>query len=223
MIDLDNTLADRAGAVAAWAAELCAEHDLPPGTADRLVQLDADGYGDRLRPFRELRTRFDLGRSEQDLQAHYRARAEALIQPLPGAERCLEDLRRAGLAVAIVSNGNGGRQRAKIAKFGFEPLVDAICVSEELGVAKPDPAIFRAAATAAGATLDGAWVVGDSPRHDIGGGHRLGLGTVWLRRGRSWGQAGPGAGHTAVDDPDAVRPTHVIDSLDALAPLLLDR
>ncbi len=29
-------------------------------------------------------------------------------------------------------------------------------------------------------------MVGDSPEHDIGGAHALGLQTVWLHRGRDW-------------------------------------
>ncbi|MCP5028502.1 MAG: HAD family hydrolase [Actinomycetia bacterium] len=51
---------------------------------------------------------------------------------------------------------------------------------------KPDRAIFAAAAAATGASLDGAWMVGDSPLHDIVGAARLGVRTAWLHRGRSW-------------------------------------
>ena len=36
------------------------------------------------------------------------------------------------------------------------------------------------------ASLDGAWMIGDSPAADVGGGHALGLSTGWLNRGRTW-------------------------------------
>lgn len=221
MVDLDNTLVDRAGAVRTWAVELAAQHRLPATAVDRLIELDGDGYADRGLVFQELRDRYGLAEPMDDLASAYRSRLVELIQPTQGAIGCLTELRRAGWALAIVSNGAGEWQRAKIEKLGLGALVDAVCISGEVGVAKPDAAIFHLAAERTGTALDRSWMVGDSPVHDIVGAARLGLGTVWLRRGRTWEEVlarSPGpSGAWAPAGAAPVRPTRTIDSLADLA------
>jgi putative hydrolase of the HAD superfamily len=51
-------------------------------------------------------------------------------------------------------------------------------------------------------------MAGDNPEADIAGGARVGLRTIWLRRGREW----------PLDD---VEPTHTVDTLDEALDLLL--
>ena len=45
-------------------------------------------------------------------------------------------------ATAILSNSADGARREEQRRYGFEQLVDVIVYSHEVGVAKPDPAIF---------------------------------------------------------------------------------
>jgi FMN phosphatase YigB (HAD superfamily) len=59
----------------------------------------------------------------------------------------------------------------------FSVLVDSHCV----GVAKPDPAIFRVALDALCATPDTTLFVGDSLRRDREGARRAGMRFVWLQ------------------------------------------
>jgi putative hydrolase of the HAD superfamily len=61
-------------------------------------------------------------------------------------------------------------------------LVDAVVISAELGAAKPDPAIFRAALERLGATAGEAMHVGDSVEHDVAGAHAAGLEAVLVAR-----------------------------------------
>ena len=97
----------------------------------------------------------------------------------------LERLRERGWKIGVATNGSRA-QRPKMAAAGLLSHVDGVCVSEEIGVSKPDPGIFAAVAEAAGATLDGGWMAGDSPTSDIGGGRDAGLRTIWISRGREW-------------------------------------
>lgn len=55
--------------------------------------------------------------------------------------------------------------------------------SAEAGCAKPDPAIFRMALAEAGCTPQAAVMIGDRPDNEIAPAKRLGMRTVWVRRG----------------------------------------
>jgi epoxide hydrolase-like predicted phosphatase len=49
---------------------------------------------------------------------------------------------RPAYATAILSNSADGARREEQRRFGFEELVDVVVYSHEVGLAKPDPAIF---------------------------------------------------------------------------------
>ncbi len=204
MIDLDNTLADRAAGVSAWVNEFVDAHGLRVDAAARILELDNDGYSDRVGVFETIRREFELAAPVDRLLAEYRERIVELTRLTPGAEGALRSLRARGAVIVIVSNGSSGQQHAKIDRLGLRPLVDAVCISDEVGVAKPDPRIFHAAASSVGRQLNevltAAWMIGDSPLHDIAGARRLGIRTAWLRRHRTWTDPG-------------VTPTVTLDSL----------
>ncbi|MCP4968660.1 MAG: HAD family hydrolase [bacterium] len=113
-------------------------------------------------------------------------RVVQLAVPTAGAVDCLKAMRSRDWTLALVTNGSSGQQHAKIDALGFRDLVDAVCVSGDLGVEKPSPEIFELAAEQASASLAGAWMVGDSPANDVNGGLSLGLKTAWVSRGRGW-------------------------------------
>jgi putative hydrolase of the HAD superfamily len=119
---------------------------------------------------------------------------------VPGA---LRQLRARGLALVVVSNWDVSLHE-RLAETGLAPLVDGAVASAEIGVAKPDPAIFARALELAGAEPSEAWHVGDSPVEDVEGARAAGLRAVLVARD---GDAPPGVA--------AVR------SLDEL-PLVLD-
>lgn len=186
MFDLDNTIADREGAVAAWLDEFSLEHQLSSEVRDWILDLDNDGYSDRLEVFGEIRERLNLNRPLDQLLAEYQERVVQLTGPTPGAIDCLQQMRRRRWTLALVTNGSSGQQQGKIDALGIRDLFDVICVSGELGVKKPSPEIFEAAAERIGESAAGAWMVGDSPLNDVEGGRRLGMNTAWVVRGRSW-------------------------------------
>lgn len=199
MLDLDNTLADRAGAVSAWLDEFCARLELDDSAKAWIAAADNDGYADRNAVFSEISQRFGLTESAETLVDDYRRRVVELAAPTDGAIDCLEALRAAGAQLAIVSNGSSGQQHAKIDKLGLRAMVDAVIVSGDLDIKKPDPRIFEAAirecgreikreieSEAAAGRSEAIWMVGDSALHDIVGAQELGFRTAWLHRGRTW-------------------------------------
>ena len=102
-----------------------------------------------------------------------------------GSIAALQQLRAAGWAIAVVTNGVMTQQTEKMRRTGLDQFVDAVCVSEDLGVREPDARIFEEAARRCGLPLRG-WMVGDSPVAEVVGGAGVGLRTLRLSRGRPW-------------------------------------
>jgi FMN phosphatase YigB (HAD superfamily) len=181
MIDLDNTLADRETAVRRWAQEFSHQRELPSDAAAWIAEIDQDGYADRRAVFEAIRSRHGLSDSIDQLLDAYRSRIVELTTPCEGARSCLTALRDDGHLLAIVTNGSSQQQHAKIDALELRSMVDTVVVSA-------DRAIFELVANDLKAPLVGAWMVGDSPTHDIEGPACIGMRTAWLHRGRPWGQ-----------------------------------
>jgi putative hydrolase of the HAD superfamily len=64
----------------------------------------------------------------------------------PGAGETVERAAERAAAVGVLSNGDGDLQRAKLAAHDLEDAFDAVVISNEVGVRKPDPEIFATAA-----------------------------------------------------------------------------
>ncbi|HEY2725138.1 MAG TPA: HAD family hydrolase [Pseudonocardiaceae bacterium] len=97
---------------------------------------------------------------------------------------CLDALRSLGLRLAAITNAAGEYQRAKLGALGLESVFDAVMISGELGVAKPNRAIFRTACAALGVRPAQAVHVGDRLDMDAEGARDAGLHGVWLDRSR---------------------------------------
>ncbi|MFG1845981.1 HAD family hydrolase [Micromonospora carbonacea] len=186
LLDLDNTLLDRAGAFRAWGERFLDGIGAPVTDIDWLVSIDADGLTDRWDVADAIRDRYGLLISSLDLveELHGGVVANTRLDPLVAcALRIADD---AGWVPVVVSNGSVRQQDAKIRRTGLDRYVADWVISEEAGVSKPNPRIFALAARRVRMPLRGAWVVGDSPEADIGGAAAVGLPSVWLHRGRPW-------------------------------------
>ena len=82
--------------------------------------------------------------------------------------------------VGIVSNNLLDEQQEKLQVCGFDPFVDALVVSEEAGVSKPDPAIFRMRSTGFDVEPAQSVMVGDSWAADIEGARAAGIRAIWF-------------------------------------------
>lgn len=186
MIDLDNTLGNRTASVRAWIAEFCSDYGFGSEAADWILERDNDGYSSRVEVFDAIVEQFGITEPAEKLLAAYQTRVVDLAAPTVGALECLHNMRSRGWSIAIVTNGSSKQQHGKIDAIGIRSSVDAVIVSGDLGIKKPDPQIFKAAANATQQSLEGAWMVGDAALHDVVGAQQLGLNTAWLHRGRTW-------------------------------------
>lgn len=92
----------------------------------------------------------------------------------PDAMPALLEARGRGLKTALVSNWDV-RLRRVIDAMGIRSLFDALVISAEVGVEKPDPDIFRIACERLGVPREEALHVGDSQREDIEGATAAGV------------------------------------------------
>ena len=119
---------------------------------------------------------------------HYRAAWRAFDDVLPALDALASAHPEAVLGV--VTNGEAGPQRAKLAAIGLAERFSVIVASGQVGVAKPDRAIFALACERLGVKPAHAAHVGDRLDLDARGAAAAGLRGIWLDRS---GKAAPPA------------------------------
>jgi putative hydrolase of the HAD superfamily len=107
-------------------------------------------------------------------------------RPFPAMADVLRALRKSGKALAVVTNGESAFQRRHIEALQLNTLVDAVLVSEEERLRKPDPKIFLRAASRLAIEPGHCLFVGDNPASDILGAAGAGMQTLWFRCGQAW-------------------------------------
>lgn len=111
--------------------------------------------------------------------ARYRAGYVEARREVAGASALLRAL-RPHAHVVVVSNNLLQEQIEKLRQCRLDVLIDVLVVSEEVGVAKPDPTIFEEALRRANTSADAAVMVGDSWTNDIEGARAAGIRPVWF-------------------------------------------
>jgi putative hydrolase of the HAD superfamily len=88
-------------------------------------------------------------------------------------------------SLVLVTNGAACLQREKLAASGLGDYFEAVVVSEDLGVAKPDAAVFEHAMSMIDADPGQTVMIGDSLAKDVEGALAAGLRAVWVNRNRA--------------------------------------
>ncbi|MCL1598849.1 MAG: YjjG family noncanonical pyrimidine nucleotidase [Actinomycetia bacterium] len=219
LFDLDHTLFDfDASEIAAFNATLArAGVESPNGHAEIFTDINLALWADVERGVltpNEVRTlRFEQLIDRTGIDADPRVMADDYVHGLgangdlyPGARSVLDELSPQA-ALALISNGIGEVQRARIARLGLERYFEAIVISGEVGTAKPGTGIFDIVFEHLGSPARAAaLMIGDSLSSDIAGGINYGIDTCWYA---------PGA------TPDtSARATYQITSLDQIPPIV---
>ena len=117
----------------------------------------------------------------RELGERYGVERRRLHETFEDVEAALEDL-AADHVLGLVTNGASCLQREKLAASGLAGRFAAVTVSGEVGVGKPDPAIFAHALEALDADAADAVMVGNSLAHDVAGARAAGIRAVWVNR-----------------------------------------
>ena len=130
--------------------------------------------------FRRLLTRFAAGDDVARLGRRFRELSLKELALFPYVTRLLEALTAARCRTAIVSNTEAVLTQFDLGEFPVLRTVDAIVLSSEVGVRKPDPGIFQIALDRLETPPAAAVFVGNSLTDDVAGARRAGLRCVFL-------------------------------------------
>jgi len=216
IFDLDDTLVDRKASIRAYGPQFYADfrhhfavEPTPATVGERLAADEGDGYITREAFFEavlawpEWRTRPAF----QTLCDHWRTHFCPAAVAAEGACELLAALRRQGIAVGMITNGDRPAQDLKLDGAGLRPYLDDIVIAGDHRIYKPDARIFALAMANLGATADATWMVGDHPESDVWGAEQHGLTAFWLRAELPWPAERP-------------RPRYELERLADLLPLL---
>ena len=132
------------------------------------------------------------------------------LKPFNDVRPFLRSAREAGLRLGIITHGLTTKQSEKLVRLGLTDLVDhdAIFISDEVGISKPNPKLFALAARRMGLEPAECMMVGDNLTNDIAPARTLGLKTAWAFRAAKEGQ------------DLAIRPDHKVETFRELAEIL---
>ncbi|MBN1381076.1 MAG: HAD family hydrolase [Deltaproteobacteria bacterium] len=104
---------------------------------------------------------------------------EDAVHLFDGGKETLEHLRQHGVLLALMTNGEGHKQRSKIRRFDLEKYFNAILIEGEMGFGKPEMAVYYRALDELGLKPEDVWSVGDNLEWDVGGPQKLGIHGIW--------------------------------------------
>lgn len=192
IFDMDETLLDRQGSLRRFAAAQHARHkDMPGGLSvtdfvERFMTLDNNGALWKDEVYRRILDENRIAAiSPQTLLDEYIADFCNHCQGFDGLVEMVAQLTADGRRLGIITNGTFPFQLHNFRALGVAEHFDAVLVSEQEGMRKPDPEIFQRALSRLGVTAAEAVFVGDNPEADIRGAQSVGMATVY-RPNRFW-------------------------------------
>lgn len=130
-----------------------------------------------------------------------------ICEPLPGAVELLNKL-KPHARLGIITNGFARLQTVRLEHTGLKDMFEWLVISELVGIAKPNKAIFEHTFELMGNPNKGQiLMVGDTASSDILGGNDVGIDTCWLQ-------------HPGEQLPEGITPTYTITKLEQLQAIL---
>jgi HAD superfamily hydrolase (TIGR01509 family) len=206
LFDVDDTLFDRRGAQLMVLEILLREHGDAFAGIDKRTIIEAFLESDRVTTWEYYGETYSIEgirlRRQQvflDLlglgETHAQALSEVYVAwyprcdaPVDGAKAVVETL-AARFPLGVISNGLPDVQYTKLETLALRHLFKCIVLSEELGIRKPDPAIFWRAAELLNIAPGDCLYIGDSYDNDVVGARQSGMHACWFNPD---GEAAPG-------------------------------
>jgi putative hydrolase of the HAD superfamily len=191
IFDLDNTILDRRKTFRRFSESLIATYfnhmDETDRLIDRIIELDQDGYKEKTAMFSELLDEFPWKRKPElnELMAYYQQHYVQNATLMDQAREVIQHL-KLKYKLGLITNGKTVIQYGKIDQLGIRDEFEAILVSEEAGIKKPDPKIFEMAVEKLKVKPEDCVYIGDHPKNDIEGAGNAGMKTIWMKVNQPW-------------------------------------
>lgn len=188
IFDLDDTLYDESQYVSQAFANTAEYLACRLGTPER-----KDGFCRRMLELVEQHGRgrvFDLLCEEAGISVPVSELVEAYRSTVPSlelygdAEQILAFLEARGIKQGLITDGCGRVQHQKITALGLDTRLDAVIVTDDFGICKPQTAAYEKCLQLLGCGPGEAVYVGDNPRKDFIGARALGMKTLRIIRAK---------------------------------------
>lgn len=209
--------AERRAAYAATAAEVGVPADLFwKATTESFPERITGQHGDTRATLLALARRCGVEPTDAQLDAAVatqHAGAARVQRPRDGVFEVLDGLRDAGYRLGLISDCSS-ELCERWPQTDFAPRIDAVVFSWREGYRKPDLRLYATASNRLGVPAAECWYVGDGGSREHQGAAAAGMRPVLITN------AGFPAAARYRDDPDDVRPDHVIDDITDVPALL---
>ena len=189
LFDMDNTLIDRVAAAQSM-YRVIVKRALPDGSKedrqrmfDLMWEIDDNGDTPKALVFGQAAKAFGLSDEWVRVQTE-----EVWVKEFPlhtvlfeQAETVLRTLQKY-YKVGIITNGMSSVQKAKVKAAGLDKIVDMILIGGDVGLRKPDPALYLEGCRRIGCLPEEAYYVGDNIPKDIYGSKAVGMTPVYIWR-----------------------------------------
>jgi len=175
--DLDETLAVPKRDRETLLEEAVSATNAPPITRQEYLTAHRNNLTEETREpiFKDVLAQYDETETNPaTLTAAYRQAVTEALNPIPGAEKLIEELKET-YQVGLLTNGPIKAQREKIDRLQWNTLFPVALVTGELPAGKPHPDAFSALLSELGTTPEETVYIGDTPRDDIGGATNAGM------------------------------------------------
>ena len=98
----------------------------------------------------------------------------------------LEKLKEKGYKIGLITNGSNKLQRTKLKTLGLNDIFDAVIISDNYGIRKPNRLLFYKMAELMKIPPEHMLYVGDHPLNDIDASRQAGYTPVWVKTKGRW-------------------------------------
>ncbi len=186
LFDLDGTLLDRDTSVKKFVEDQhtrlssVLSHIPKKIFAEKFIALEQNGYVWKDKVYQKLADELAVRRMPPgELLEDYLTHFKHHCTPFPNLVTMLDELKKKGLRLGLVTNGYGVFQNDTIKALEIKEYFDTILISEMEGLSKPDPLLFERAAERLNVKTEECMFVGDHPKNDVEAAKNTGMLAVW--------------------------------------------
>lgn len=185
IFDLDNTLIDRQRIFREMLKRRLREYHTNMTDkefeclVDEIILWDNHGNQDRLSIFEKYVNKYQVNATAEEINTYWDLHSGEFVYVFEDALDTLLYLKDK-YRLAILSNGNVISQRRKLNSLPFLDMFEYTLVSGEIGIHKPEKAIFMKVCDDMQVLPEECVFIGDNYRCDIEGAHNAGMKPIWI-------------------------------------------